>query len=64
MGARSKKSWLSSLVDRAVAAVDVIDFSGQLRAERVYQAAPRGARLILHVVLFVLKLARTSPSEM
>jgi hypothetical protein len=38
MGARSKKSWLSSLVDRAVAAVDVIDFSGQLRAERVYQA--------------------------
>lgn len=32
------KSWLSSLVDRAVAAVDVIDFSGQLRAERVYQA--------------------------
>ena len=38
MGARSKKSWLSSLVDRAVASVDVIDFSGQLRAERVYQA--------------------------
>jgi hypothetical protein len=38
MGARSKKSLLSSLVDRAVAAVDVIDFSGQLRAERVYQA--------------------------
>ena len=38
MSARSKKSWLSSLVDRAVAAVDVIDFSGQLRAERVYQA--------------------------
>jgi len=38
MGVRSMKSWLSSLVDRAVAAVDVIDFSGQLRAERVYQA--------------------------
>ena len=38
MALRPTKSWLSSLVDRAVAAVDVIDFSGQLRAERVYQA--------------------------
>ena len=38
MGARRKQAWLSSLVDRAVAAVDVVDFRGQLRAERVYQA--------------------------
>jgi hypothetical protein len=37
-GLEATKLWLSSLVDRAVAAVDVIDFSGQLRAERVYQA--------------------------
>ena len=37
MALRPTKSWLSSLVDRAVAAVDVIDFSGHLRAERVYQ---------------------------
>ena len=38
MGAGRKKPWLSALLDRAVAAVDVVDFRGQLRAERVYQA--------------------------
>ena len=38
MGSGRKKAWLAALFDRAVAAVDVIDFRGQLRAERVYQA--------------------------
>jgi uncharacterized membrane protein YgcG len=38
MGAARKKAWLAALLDRAVAAVDVIDFRGQLRAERAYQA--------------------------
>ena len=43
---RSSKSWLAGAAERAFAAIDVVDFRGQLRAERAYQVLIVGAAAV------------------